>query len=133
MKNKTLKITLCLVAVLATFGIAYGSLRESFRENDVEVFEAYSLNSGTEYIDYDDDDYHHINVDTSKLIGVEKAKGIALKKVPGANQSHIGEFHLDHEHGRVVYEGSIYYNGWEYEFDIDATTGNILKWKKDRD
>ena len=33
MKNKTLKITLCLVAVLATFGIAYGSLRDSFQEN----------------------------------------------------------------------------------------------------
>lgn len=83
MKNKTLKITLCLVAVLATFGIAYGSLRDSFRENDVEVFEAYSLNSGTEYIDYDDDDYHHINVDTSKLIGVERQRH-SLKESSGS-------------------------------------------------
>ena len=31
------------------------------------------------------------------------------------------------------YEGEIYYNGWEYEFDIDAVTGAIVKWKADRD
>ena len=24
-------------------------------------------------------------------------------------------------------------NGWEYEFDIDAVTGAIVKWKVDRD
>ena len=131
MKNKTLKITLCLVALLATFGIAYGSLRNSFQESDVEVLETYSLNSGTEYVDYDDDDDYHINVDTSKLISAEKAKGIALKKVPGANQSHIGEFHLDHEHGRVVYEGKMVYQNTEYSFKIDALTGDILSWEVD--
>ena len=40
---------------------------------------------------------------------------------------------LDYEHGRKVYEISFYKGGFEYEFDIDAENGNILKFKKDWD
>ena len=40
---------------------------------------------------------------------------------------------LDRDHGRMVYEGEIYYKGLEYDFDIDAVTGEVLKWHVDRD
>lgn len=40
---------------------------------------------------------------------------------------------LDYEHGRKIYEVSFYKGGFEYEFDIDAETGSILKFKKDWD
>jgi uncharacterized membrane protein YkoI len=40
---------------------------------------------------------------------------------------------LDYEHGRKVYEISFYKDGFEYEFDIDAETGSILKFEKDWD
>ncbi len=70
---------------------------------------------------------------SNSYIGVSRAKEIALKKVPGAKNSHVKEIHLDRENGRMVYEGEIHYNGWEYEFDIDAVTGAIVKWKVDRD
>ena len=40
---------------------------------------------------------------------------------------------LDFEHGRKIYEVEFFYNGLEYEFDIDAESGKILKFKKDRD
>ena len=40
---------------------------------------------------------------------------------------------LDYEHGRKIYEIEFYFNGFEYEFDIDAESGKILKFKKDRD
>lgn len=73
------------------------------------------------------------NVSSNSYIGTNRAMAIALKKVPGANSSHVKEIHLDRENGRMVYEGEIYYNGWEYEFDIDAVTGAIVKWKADRD
>ena len=66
-------------------------------------------------------------------IGVNKAISIALKKVKGAKNSNVTDVHLDREKGRMVYEGEIHYNGMEYEFDIDATTGEIVKWKVDRD
>ncbi len=32
-----------------------------------------------------------------------------------------------------MYEGKIYNNGYEYEFDIDAKTGEIIKWKVEID
>ena len=30
--------------------------------------------------------------------------------------------------GRQIYEGEIYYNRMEYEFEIDASTGTIIEW-----
>ena len=66
-------------------------------------------------------------------IGEERAKAIALSRVKGANKSHLRKIKFDYEDGRPVYEGEIRYNGWEYEFDIDAVTGKIVKWERDRD
>ncbi len=40
---------------------------------------------------------------------------------------------LDFEHGVRVYEIKFYYNGMEYEYDVDAATGNILKAERDFD
>jgi len=71
------------------------------------------------------------NISSNNYIGVNRAMNIALKKVPGASNSHVKKINLDRENGRMVYEGEIYYNGQEYEFDIDAVTGAIVKWKVD--
>ena len=71
------------------------------------------------------------NITSNSYIGVNRAMNIALKKVPGASNSHVKKINLDRENGRMVYEGEIYYNGQEYEFDIDAVTGDIVKWKVD--
>ena len=71
------------------------------------------------------------NITSNSYIGVSRAMNIALKKVPGVSNSHVKKIHLDRENGRMVYEGEIYYNGQEYEFDIDAVTGDIVKWKID--
>ena len=71
------------------------------------------------------------DITSNSYIGVNRAMNIALKKVPGASNSHVKKIHLDRENGRMVYEGEIYYNGQEYEFDIDAVTGDIVKWKVD--
>lgn len=60
-------------------------------------------------------------------IGEEKAKSIALAKVPGATESDI-RLALDSEDGNAVYEGSILFDDMEYEFEIDAATGTIVNW-----
>ena len=31
----------------------------------------------------------------------------------------------------MVYEGEAYLNGVEYDFEVDALTGEIVKWKQD--
>ena len=57
-------------------------------------------------------------------------KKTALKKVPGAGEDDI-KIHLDHDDGKVLYEGSIVYKERKYEFEIDADTGSILKWEEE--
>lgn len=64
-------------------------------------------------------------------IGPEKVKQIVLAKVPGAVETNIYEFEKDYDNGRIEYEGSLYHDGYEYEFEIDGATGNILKWEID--
>lgn len=63
-------------------------------------------------------------------ISLEKAKSLALAKVSGATEQNI-RIHLDWDDGRPVYEGEIYYNQMEYEFEIDANTGTFLEWGMD--
>ena len=64
-------------------------------------------------------------------IGAEKVKLIVLAKVPGATAANIAELEREHDDGRLIYEGSVYYNGYEYEFEVDGATGNLLKWEID--
>ena len=64
-------------------------------------------------------------------ISLEEARDIALARVDGATTSNIS-IELDRDDGWYVYEGEIFYNGMEYEFEIDADSGNILKWEEDR-
>lgn len=67
-------------------------------------------------------------------IGIKKAKSIALKhsKVSGTLIRGF-DYEMDYEFGRMVYEMSFHYKGIEYEYDIDAKTGEILKHKKEHD
>ena len=40
---------------------------------------------------------------------------------------------LDYEHGRKIYEIKFFHGGYEFENDIDAENGSILKFEKDFD
>lgn len=63
-------------------------------------------------------------------IGIEKAKEIVLKKVPGAV---IKKLEREYDDGRLIYEGELQKDGWEYDFEIDGTTGAILEWEAEQD
>ncbi|MEG1913178.1 MAG: PepSY domain-containing protein [Cloacibacillus sp.] len=65
------------------------------------------------------------------LIGDAKAKKIALSRVPGATENEIIKFHLDYENGMQVYEGEIVHNMKKYDFEIDAKSGEVVKWELD--
>lgn len=71
--------------------------------------------------------------DSSSKISREKAVRIVLDRVDGADESDIHEMDLDHDDGQLVYEGELRYSGYEYDFEIDAETGEIIKWEIDRD
>lgn len=63
-------------------------------------------------------------------ISEDEAKKIALEKVSGASEDDI-RIHQDKDDGKVVYEGKIIYKEREYEFEIDAASGNILEWEEE--
>lgn len=66
---------------------------------------------------------------SSEEISEAEAKKIALAQVPGASESDIRGFEVDYDDGRLEYEGSIYYDHMEYEFEIDGYSGAIRSWE----
>lgn len=64
-------------------------------------------------------------------ISRERAQEIALAKVPGADTSHVKKLKLDRDDGRQIYEVEVIYKGMEYEMDIDAVSGTILKYESE--
>ena len=69
----------------------------------------------------------YANDDIIGKVGIEKAAEIALENVPGADADCIMEMDVDTEHGAIVYEIEIKYDGSKHEFEIDGATGKILK------
>lgn len=59
-------------------------------------------------------------------IGIEKVKQVALDQVPGAVESDIVKAHQDYDDGILEYEVSIHYNGYEYEYEILGSSGEII-------
>lgn len=63
-------------------------------------------------------------------ITMEQARDLVLERVPGAAASDV-YVEREREDGRDVYEGEVYYDRTEYEFEIDALTGTFIKWSVD--
>lgn len=69
-----------------------------------------------------------------KKIGVSAAKNAAFKhaKVKASDAWDV-EVDLDTENGKLVYEVSFSAGGYEYDYDIDAYSGKVLRSEKERD
>ena len=65
----------------------------------------------------------------------DQALAVALEHVNLTRDSidYVKKIEMDYEHGRKIYEIEFYKGGMEYEFDVDAVTGRILKSKRDWD
>ena len=68
-------------------------------------------------------------VSSVEAISSDEAVQSTLARVPGATVANVTEFNRDYDHGRLEYEGEIHYNGYEYDFEIDADTGTFTKWE----
>lgn len=119
------------------------------RENGITVYEVDFYDTEKEYeisididtkeiINYQEDYFHthHNNSNTTTTndyIGVERAKEIVLNHT-GLNSSDV-TFHkveLDVDYSIATYEIEFYYQYFEYEYELNATTGEILKYQRDR-
>lgn len=97
----------------------------------------YKIDSTTGEIlkrDYEIDDDLSTQQSTSTATGItqEEAIDIVLKKVPGATKEQVN-IKSDTDDGKKTYEGKIYYNQKEYEFELNAEDGTILEWSEDDD
>lgn len=66
-------------------------------------------------------------------IGVEAAKTAALKHAGfSASQVTFLDAEYDYDDGRMIYEVEFHVNGTEYDYDIDALTGTVVKYQSEK-
>ncbi len=65
-------------------------------------------------------------------IGVRQAENIAFTHA-GVSEAQVRELEIDYDYedGRLIYEIEFYVKGSEYEYEIDARNGNVLKFEQD--
>lgn len=80
--------------------------------------------------DYDIEEYSQTQ-GSGKVVSLEETKKNMLAKVSGAGEQNIRIWE-DLDDGRITYEGEIFYNNVEYDFEVDASTGQILEWSSER-
>lgn len=72
-------------------------------------------------------------VNDSEVITLDEAKKIALDHAGvKAGDVHFDDQEFDKDDGIKLYELEFYANGFEYEYDVDAVTGEILKHERDK-
>lgn len=79
----------------------------------------------------DSETKHTSGGDNGSVISETEVKQIVLKKVSGATEADISYIKRDTDDGVQTYEGKLIYNELEYEFEINAATGEIRSWETD--
>ena len=116
------------------------------REDGVVCYDVEFYSGSTEYdydidaltgavlsFDHDLDNYtiHPSSSAQEELISAAKAQEIALGRAPAGAK--VVKCELDRDDGRYVYEVELREGRTEYECDVNAVTGVILKWEVDYD
>lgn len=73
-------------------------------------------------------------VDTAKLIGEEQARAIALEQA-GLKETDVTGLRVEYEidDGVQQYDVEFHHEGWEYEYEINAQSGGVISFDKDRE
>lgn len=139
------------ISVLAlSLVLVYGSVQMCFAKNiNVDIVEngndvklVFSLNGKTYELNLNPSSGQvsgenvNSNSSTGNVNGtnitLEEAKNIALKH-SGLSNVYFTKAKLDYENGKKIYEIEFVLNGKEYEYEIDANNGSILKFDVDYD
>jgi len=111
------------------------------REKSGEKYEIEVKSDGVEYdLDIDaktgevlrtkQDDYDdRSHLSNEELLTVEEAIAIVMKQAKGT----VTEVELDDGDGGLHYEIEVEDGTFEYDFEIDAVTGEVLKFEKERE
>ena len=67
---------------------------------------------------------------SGSAVTLEQARELVLERIPGVSADSV-QIEQERDDGRDIYEGEVYYDRTEYEFEIDASTGSFIKWSVD--
>ena len=95
---------------------------------DIDALTGAILSSDRELENFD---IGTVSSGSGNVISAEKAKSIALNRAPSG--STVVKCQLDRDDGRTIYEVELRNGRMEYDCDIDAVSGQILKWESDYD
>ena len=77
-------------------------------------------------------DVERRTVFTEGGITIEEATALVLDRLPDGATADVIRIRSDRDDGRVVYEGEAWFDGYEYEFEIDAARGRFTDWERER-
>lgn len=107
---------------------------EFYHENKEYDYEISATDGKIIGYDYDAEYYNaqpQIN-NSGVKVTAEQAKEIALKLANlKSNQVVFGRVDMDYDDGIQKYDVEFYYNNMEYNYEIDANTGNIVSYELD--
>lgn len=136
-KNKTILIILAIIiAILVIISIFLYAKLEAVDDRDDHSGYTTNQNNNVnnDNSSINNDNNISDNNNNSNYISKDEALEKALNSL-NISQSNIYDLsnELDYKYGQTVYEIEFKYDGYEYEFYIDAETGNIVKSFKERD
>lgn len=121
--------------ISAKDGAVFDQSKEKADASDLAKLEASEAGKEEAKADVKEESNKNVVVEqpeASSEIGLEEAKSIALAQVPGASSGDIVKAYSDYDDGRAEYDIEIQYDGYEYEFEISAESGNIISKDVDR-
>ena len=68
---------------------------------------------------------------SGSMLTEDQVREKVLARVPGASAEDVF-LRLEQDDGRMEYDGTLVYQGMEYEFKIDAYSGDIREWEADK-
>ena len=77
--------------------------------------------------DYEEEYSSTVSV-PSGVISRSEAIALVLARVDGSTEWDI-RIKLDKDDGQYIWEGDLFYNGVEYEFEMNGATGTFLEWE----
>lgn len=135
MKKKTVVILLVVVVIASVLlGVVGARLLPGMTSSDSPVKNHASDKNRDDVTDYSGDKNYKKAPESAEFIGDDKAKEIALERA-GLTEADKPRVHveLDSDDGRWEYEVEIKHNGYEYDCEINAKTGEIIKWESEKD
>lgn len=92
-----------------------------------------AYNKGIIRVEKDNKNHYNIDNNSNNYIGSDKAKDIALNHSGISDNVVWKRTEFDFENNIPIYEVEFYYNNMEYNYEINAINGNIIKYEIDRD